>query len=96
MRIIKTNKFWIEAYREVETAVDDLAVLQEFLEMGEGSEEELDARYAAAVAAVETLEFKSTLNREEDELSAILEINAGAGGTESQDWASMLLRMYLM
>lgn len=96
MRTIKTNKFWLEAYREVETAVDDLAVLQEFLDMGEGADEDVEHKYHEAIAAVESLEFMSTLNREEDELSAILEINAGAGGTESQDWASMLLRMYLM
>lgn len=96
MKEIQSNKRWIEAYEKVATKVEDLGVLQEFLEMGEGSEEELEKQYKAAVEAVDELEFKSTLNEEEDELSAILTINSGAGGTESCDWASMLHRMYLM
>lgn len=64
--------------------------------MGEASEEEVDDQYKKALDAVDELEFKSTLNGEEDSLSAIIEINAGAGGTESCDWASMLMRMYIM
>lgn len=64
--------------------------------MGEGSEEEIDREYKEAMQIVEELEFKKMLNSEEDQLSAILEINSGAGGTESQDWAQILMRMYLM
>jgi peptide chain release factor 2 len=80
----------------VETAVEDFAVLFEFWKEGEGSEEDVKATYDKAIAAIEEAEFKSTLNEPEDELPAILQINSGAGGTESQDWAEMLARMYRM
>jgi peptide chain release factor 2 len=83
-------------YRKAAKEVEDTAVLREFYELGEATETELKEQYALALEAVEELEFKSTLNSPEDQLSAILEINAGAGGTESCDWASMLLRMYVM
>ncbi len=76
--------------------VDDLGVLMEFYDAGETTEEELDAAYQRAVEIVDDVEFRSTLNQPEDELSCILEINAGAGGTESCDWAEMILRMYIM
>lgn len=76
--------------------MDEVEVLDEFLKEGEGTEEEVDAKYEQAVAAIDNLEFRSTLNKPEDELNAILEINAGAGGTESCDWSEMLLRMYTM
>ncbi len=78
------------------SAIEDLEVLQEFLKEGEGTEEEVDERYAATVAMIEDVEFHATLSRPEDELNAVLEINAGAGGTEACDWADMLMRMYLM
>ena len=68
----------------------------EFYDAGESTEEELDAAYAKAVDIVDDVEFRSTLNNPEDELSCILEINAGAGGTESCDWSDMILRMYVM
>ena len=71
-------------------------MLLEFFDAGETTEEELDAAYAKAVEFVDDVEFRSTLNQPEDELSCILEINAGAGGTESCDWSDMLLRMYVM
>jgi len=80
----------------VETAVEDFAVLFEFWKEGEGVEEEVKASYDKAVAAIEEAEFKSTLNEPEDELPAVLQINSGAGGTESQDWAEILSRMYRM
>jgi peptide chain release factor 2 len=80
----------------VETAVEDFAVLFEFWKEGEGSEEEVKAAYEKAIRAIEEAEFKSTLNQPEDELPAVLQINSGAGGTESQDWAEMLSRMYRM
>ena len=76
--------------------IEDLEILFEFLKEGEASEEEVEEKYEEATSAVDDLEFHSTLNRPEDELGCILEINAGAGGTESCDWSEMLLRMYLM
>jgi peptide chain release factor 2 len=76
--------------------VDDFAVLFDFWKAGEASEEETKAAYAKALTLIEEAEFKSTLNQPEDELPAVMQINSGAGGTESQDWAEMLLRMYRM
>lgn len=76
--------------------MDDLTVLFEFAQMGEAGDEELDPQYDETLKAVEELEFKNMLSGEEDQLSAIVNINAGAGGTESQDWAEMLMRMYIM
>lgn len=71
-------------------------VLKEFQEMGEATDAEIEAQYLATLNVLDELEFKSTLNGEEDSLSAVVEINAGAGGTESCDWAAMLMRMYIM
>jgi peptide chain release factor 2 len=76
--------------------VEDFAVLFEFWKEGEGSEEEVKLSYDKALQAIDEAEFKSTLNQPEDELPAVLQINSGAGGTESQDWAEMLARMYRM
>jgi peptide chain release factor 2 len=83
-------------YQDVETSVEDFVVLFEFWKAGDASEEETKNVYEQAIVAIEEAEFKSTLNQPEDELPAILQINPGAGGTESQDWAEMLLRMYTM
>ncbi len=83
-------------YQDVQTKVDDFAVLFDFWKEGEATEEEARDAFEAATVAVEEAEFKSTLNKPEDEMPAILQINSGAGGTESQDWAEMLLRMYRM
>ena len=80
----------------METSVEDFAVLFEFWKSGDATEEETKLAFDAALAAVEDAEFKSTLNQPEDELPGVLQINPGAGGTESQDWAEMLLRMYRM
>ncbi len=80
----------------METAVEDFAVLFEFWKAGEASEEETREAFTKALALIEEAEFKSTLNQPEDELPAVMQINSGAGGTESQDWAEMLLRMYRM
>jgi peptide chain release factor 2 len=80
----------------VKTKIEDFAVLFDFWKEGEATEEEVKEAYDDAVNAVEEAEFKSTLNKPEDEMPAILQINSGAGGTESQDWAEMLLRMYRM
>jgi peptide chain release factor 2 len=88
------EKYWVSLYDKVSSAMDDLEVMQEFYTLEEVSEEELEESYQNTLELVEELEFKSTLNKEEDALHAILEINAGAGGTESCDWSAMLLRMY--
>jgi peptide chain release factor 2 len=86
----------VDLYDQVEAAVEDFAVLFEFWKEGEGTEEDVKAAYQKAIVAVEEAEFKSTLNQPEDELPAVLQINSGAGGTESQDWAEILSRMYRM
>jgi len=83
-------------YHATETAVDDFAVLFEYWKEGEETEENTRLAYDAALASIEDAEFKSTLNQPEDEMPAVLQINSGAGGTESQDWAEILLRMYRM
>lgn len=83
-------------FNNVQSKVDDFAVLFDFWKEGEAGEEEVKDAYNQAVAAIEEAEFKSTLNKPEDEMPAVLQINSGAGGTESQDWAEMLLRMYRM
>ena len=86
----------MKLYEQVETAIEDFAVLFEFWKAGEGSETEVREVYASALRQIDEAEFKSTLNEPEDELPAVLQINSGAGGTESQDWAEMLMRMYRM
>ena len=96
MKELRGHKRWVLAQAEVEEAIADVEVLEEFRAAGEGTADDVDAAYQVALRKVEDLEFKSTLNRPEDELPAIIEINAGAGGTEAQDWAEMLLRMYSM
>ncbi len=83
-------------YHSVETAVEDFAVLFDFWKEGEATEEEVKTAHTAAITAIEEAEFKSTLNKPEDEMVAVLQINSGAGGTESQDWAEILARMYRM
>lgn len=92
----KSHKNWIKKFDEVSDAVDDVEVLFDYLKENEATEEEVDEHYSAALAAIEDLEFRSTLNKPEDELGAIIEINAGAGGTEACDWTYMLHRMYKM
>ena len=86
----------MKLYEQVETAVEDFAVLFDFWKEGEAKEEEVKEAFENAQLLIEEAEFKSTLNQPEDELPAILQINSGAGGTESQDWAEMLMRMYRM
>ena len=86
----------MEAYEQLAEKIEELGIYYEFQQAGELSMDDLDQAHEQAVAAVDALEFKNMLQSEEDPLSAILEINSGAGGTESQDWASMLERMYRM
>lgn len=86
----------MKLYDSVESSIEDFAVLFDFWKVGEGSEEEVRETYNRSLELIEEAEFKSTLNQPEDELPAILQINSGAGGTESQDWSEMLLRMYRM
>lgn len=96
LKLIKSKKNWIEAYNNVKAAFDDVAVLREFLELEESNEREVNDAEANAINLLEALELKNMLGRKEDLLNGIIEINSGAGGTESQDWASMLMRMYIM
>jgi peptide chain release factor 2 len=96
MKEIKVNEYWVHLYNEVANSVEDFAVLFDFWKSGDATEQETQEAFNKAVASIEEAEFKSTLNKPEDELPAVLQINPGAGGTESQDWAEMLLRMYTM
>jgi peptide chain release factor 2 len=96
MKEIKVNEYWLKLYTAVDAAVEDFAVLFDFWKAGDATEEETKTAFDTANELIEEAEFKSTLNQPEDELSAVLQINSGAGGTESQDWAEMLLRMYRM
>jgi len=96
MKEIKMHEYWIHLFQAVESSVEDFVVLFEFWKSGDATEQETKDAFDKAVLAIEEAEFKSTLNKPEDELPAIMQINPGAGGTESQDWAEMLLRMYTM
>ncbi|TNE72154.1 MAG: peptide chain release factor 2 [Bacteroidetes bacterium] len=96
MKLIRGIKSWVNAYDALNSMYDDTEVLLDFIKEGEGDEAELDAQYAKLVSDLEELELKNMLSAEEDSLSAVLQITAGAGGTESCDWASMLMRMYTM
>ena len=86
----------MKLYEATESAVEDFVVLFDFWKAGDATEEETKENYVRALQQIEDAEFKSTLNQHEDELPAVLQINSGAGGTESQDWAEMLARMYRM
>ena len=94
MREISGIKNWVNDYEKTVELGDELSVVNEFFGTGDATEAELDAAYSAALKAVETLEFRNMMRDEEDSLNAIININSGAGGTESCDWAEMLLRMY--
>lgn len=93
---MKDHKKWVEKYNYLQSLVDDLEVLLEFQKAGEATEQEVDEKYREMLAELDEIEFRTTLDQPEDQLSCILEINAGAGGTEACDWASMLHRMYIM
>lgn len=88
-------KSWVEDYDAVHSAVDDLELMPDFVREGVAGEEELDRQYALSLEKIEALEMRNMLRGTEDRLGAIMDINSGAGGTESLDWASMLMRMYM-
>ncbi len=94
MRKVKDLKKWVEGYEAVKTAIEELQLAFDFFKEEAVSEEEVDDAYLQAIALVEALEMKNMLANEEDKLGAVIKIVAGAGGTEAQDWAEMLFRMY--
>ncbi len=95
MKSIRDKKTWTDAYKAAVDSFADLKVLVDFYQLGEGTEVDLDKHYKETLRLVEDLEFRNMLSGEEDKFSVIVQINSGAGGTESQDWAQMLMRMYI-
>ncbi len=95
MKNIQEKKSWRGQFLETKASLDDLLVLYDFFQQEAATEQEVDAQHAQTLVLIEKLEFRNMLSGEGDKCSAILEINSGAGGTESQDWAEMLMRMYL-
>ncbi|MDR2937833.1 MAG: peptide chain release factor 2 [Prevotellaceae bacterium] len=95
LKVVAELKAWIAAYSAVKREVDDLNVLLEFARAGEAADADVEQQYAKTLAGIEDLEMRNMLRHEEDKLGAILKINSGAGGTESNDWSAMLMRMYL-
>ena len=95
MKKIKEIRFWIDAYAELEKQVEELSLAYDFVKEELVTEEEVDAQYATVLKSLEDLELRNMLRREEDKLGVVLKINSGAGGTEAQDWAQMLMRLYL-
>jgi len=96
LRAIKLKKDWTSSYSSLSTMVEDTQTLYDFFKAGEATEEETEKQFKLSAKELEKLEFKNMLSGEEDSLNCVIEINAGAGGTESCDWANMLMRMYLM
>jgi peptide chain release factor 2 len=96
LKQIRNKKVWTDAWKEARVSIEDLQVLFDFYKDGEVSADDVNAQYELASNQLEELEFKNMLSGEEDALSAVLQITAGAGGTESCDWAEMLMRMYIM
>ncbi|HEY0432917.1 MAG TPA: peptide chain release factor 2 [Chitinophagaceae bacterium] len=96
LKNIQQNEYWVKLYEQTATAVEDFAVLFDFFKSGDATEAETQSAFDKASGLVDDAEFKGTLNQPEDELPAVLQINSGAGGTESQDWSEMLARMYRM
>ena len=95
MKTVKDLRKWIDLYKELHDAAEELSLAFEYTKEGVLSEEELDTTYAKAFELLENLEFRNMLREEADQMSCVLKINSGAGGTESQDWAAMLMRMYM-
>ena len=95
LKVISRLKSWTTDFDNVNSAVEDLTVIYDFYREGEATEEDIDNQYSRCRSMIEDLEVRNMLQKEEDQLGAILKINSGAGGTESNDWAAMLMRMYL-
>ncbi|WP_455954280.1 peptide chain release factor 2 [Alistipes ihumii] len=95
LKKVASIKYWIRAYDEISKSADDLQLMPDFVKEGLASADELDEQYRKTLGMIEALEMRNMLGGEEDRLGAIMEINSGAGGTESLDWAAMLLRMYM-
>ncbi len=95
MKKIKELRFWIEAYEALDKQVEELQLAFDFVKEGLVTEDEVDEQYATVLKTLEDLELRNMLRREEDKLGVVLKINSGAGGTEAQDWAQMLMRLYL-
>lgn len=95
MKVVGELKKWLDGYKEVRTSADELQLSLEFYRDEMLTEEEVDKAYERALAAIENLELRNMLRQEEDPMDAVLKINSGAGGTEAQDWAQMLMRMYM-
>ena len=96
VRTIRSKKKWVEDYNKAAELIDELQLYAELYTEGDVSEDDLDGVYSSAIELIEDIEFRNMLSDEGDNLSAVLQITAGAGGTESCDWAAMLMRMYLM
>jgi peptide chain release factor 2 len=95
LKLLSSLKDWTTSFNKVQTSVEDIKVMVDFFAEGAATEEDLDLQYKTTLSYIEELEFKNMLRTEEDELGAFLKINSGAGGTESQDWSEMLMRMYM-
>lgn len=96
LKKIRGKKYWVDTFDQVASQLDDLSVLMEFFKEGEATEDDVEQHFKKLQVQVEELELKNMLSSEEDSLNAVLQITAGAGGTESCDWAAMLMRMYMM
>ena len=96
MKLLRTKKKWVTDFETAKNNTEEAEILLEFYKEGEGTPEQVDAAFEKAENAIESLEFRNMLGEEGDDMSAVLQITAGAGGTESCDWAQMLMRMYLM
>lgn len=96
VKTLRSKKQWVDDYKKAENLTEELQLALEFFREGELTEEELDTAFEAANSHIEAIEFRNMLSDEGDAMSAVLQITAGAGGTESCDWAAMLMRMYLM
>lgn len=96
LKEIRSQKMWTDSYEDVQTALDDLETIYEFYDSDEASMDDVEIEYKKILKLLEEVELKKMLSGEEDQLSAMLEINPGAGGTESNDWAEILMRMYIM
>lgn len=94
MKVVKGLKHWIDDYNGIDSLANELELAFEYIKEDLVTEEEIDALYAKTIETLEDIELRNMLRNEEDKMGAVLKINAGAGGTEAQDWASMLVRMY--